>query len=120
MNTSEILQWAQFTDELKNLIPSVRVLCEVQLPGFGNYSLFLNPAQVPAYYANPVEFCARHFKTTPERFRAWLIYHEEECRCTGVTRTGRRCNSYGPLDTHPANFVPGESDRCFHHADLSA
>jgi hypothetical protein len=118
MNANEALNWALFAGELKNLYPPICVWCEVQLPGTG-YKLLLNPDQISIYQNDPIAFCAQYFHTTSERFRAWLIYYEEHCQCNGITRTGQRCNSHGPLDVSPTDFIPGESDRCFQHVNLS-
>lgn len=117
MKISEIQHWTELADEFRGLVPLVHVFCEIQLPA--GKSFHLEPAQMPAYCADPIGFCARHFQTTPERFSAWLIYYEEKCQCTGITHSGRQCNSGGQLDVHPSRFVPGESDRCFHHMDIS-
>jgi hypothetical protein len=95
MNTNEMQRWTQTSDELRALTRPVDVLCQIQPPG--GKSLLLEPAKMPVYFADPIGFCARHVQTIPERFRAWLIYHEEECHCTGTTRSARRCNAYGPI-----------------------
>lgn len=62
---------------------------------------------------------AKQYGISAERIRAWRIYHEEDEQCTGTTAKGRRCLNKGPSFPKPVGFLPGESDRCECHVDVS-
>jgi len=97
------------------LIESVGACISMYLPG-GDRSL--SPENLVEVLRDQDGWLAKQYNITPERFREWRIYMANQ-QCTGTTRKGHQCLNRGAHYPEPNRFVPGESDRCNLHVDVS-
>ena len=70
--------------------------------------------------ADPIGYAAKHYGVDEWRFRAWIHYMDSACQCTGTTKKGNQCRNAGEDLPSLANFLPGVSDRCDCHVDISS
>ncbi len=102
--------------QLQGLFPNVATLHQVVLSG--DNSFWIDTRDLERYASDPIGFCAKHYKTTRERFLGWLAYVEDDMPCSGITKKGDPCRSHGLMDVSSDRFAPGITDRCFHHVEI--
>jgi hypothetical protein len=85
---------------------------------FSDYEIRSSASLNMALKDREAEFASRYGCSVDIYRQAVAV--RREGRCTGITKQGHRCNngvdSYG---FHPGNFIPGRSDRCRQHWDIS-
>lgn len=85
-------------------------------PGVGQLTI---PAEdMAAYLDDPATFAARAQGLDPALYKRWLE-HGERPECTAQIAEGQPCGKPVPKVLRPADFVPGESDRCQNHRTLA-
>ncbi len=81
-------------------------------PGVGQ--LTVPASEMAAYLDDPETFAAQVAGVAPDLYKGWLT-HSREPQCTATDAEGHRCGKAVAQVARPADFHPGESDRCPAH-----
>ncbi len=81
-------------------------------PGVGQ--LTVPASEMAAYLDDPETFAAQGAGVAPELYKGWLA-HTREPQCTATDEDGHQCGKAVAQVARPADFHPGESDRCPAH-----
>ena len=100
------------------IIEKVGAYIGMDFPG-GEMSL--SPEDLVDVLQDEDAWLAKQYGISTDRFKAWRVYMQQNQQCTGNTRNGKQCKNRGGAQyVTPQRFVPGESDRCSLHVDLSS
>lgn len=78
-------------------------------PGAGHITIPLS--DISTFADNPLQFAARHCGVSLQQYQAWLSHYQAPV-CHALNRHGQPCHANVPKVATPADFHPGETDRC--------
>ena len=103
-----------FVDELEK--NDIETIFSTFIVGVGQY--YFGPKNLVKILKDKKKFTFDLLNVTPELYREWELWLEDQCQCVAITKKGHRCKNVGVgLMYNPGSFIKGVSDRCKTHQD---
>src|SRR5690554_66461 len=101
-------------DSLLEQLQSQSVFLVAYHPGVGHLTLPYD--DIDTYFGNPLAYAAERCGMNEPAYREWLAHYEHPV-CKHVDDDGKACGEPIMRVTQPAEFEPGQDDRCEQHTD---
>lgn len=99
-------------DSLLKRLQEQTVFLVAYHPGVGHVTLPYK--ELDQYFRNPVAYAAARSGLSEPAYREWLAHYENPV-CQGAGKDGNTCGKPVMRVSRPAEFLPGQDDRCELH-----